>query len=113
MKQKRPLGWRSQVLSSSGWQSSGPGDSKNGGKIRGIGTRNLREDWVADFGGFVGNFGLVVGFFGWELFRAGFCLLGTFGDPTVLDAVKGDKRPTGISQWRRKCEPDCPDNTIF
>jgi len=24
----------------------------------------LREDWVADFGGFVGKFGLVVGFLG-------------------------------------------------
>ena len=25
----------------------------------------MREDWVVDFGGFVGNFGLIVGFLGW------------------------------------------------
>ena len=30
-----------------------------GGKTRGFGTRILREDWVADFGGSVGDFGLV------------------------------------------------------
>ena len=40
--------------------------SEIGGGIRVLGTRILREVWDADFGGFAGGFGLVVGCFGWE-----------------------------------------------
>ncbi len=35
--------------------------SEIGAKIRVLGTRILREVWDADFGGFGGSFGLVVG----------------------------------------------------
>jgi len=40
--------------------------SEIGDKIRVLGTRIVREDWVADFGWFGGSFGLVVGFGGNE-----------------------------------------------
>jgi len=58
---KETAGWRSQILSASGWQNLGLWDSDFGARIRVLGTRILREVWDADFGGFVGNYGLVVG----------------------------------------------------
>jgi len=81
-------------LSSLGWQNSGLWDSENGGRIRVLGTRILREVWVADFGGFGDEFctvlldfaGFLLGFLGLgfglvlrRLIAGRFCVLIRFG----------------------------------